>query len=186
MMAFFMVMWLINTSPQVKSSVASYFREPGVFETTSGGGAMPGANTGAQAGRAPAHALVLWQAVGLVAEVGHRTLLVPVGAEQVGPEVPDQLVWQFAHNMTAAVLGSAIEERGRVILLVDQSLAASIQPELSLFITNLVGDGWIVSRADVPRHVDDYSTTAAYATNWYNITNRISPIIRKLSTAHPT
>ena len=34
MMAFFMVMWLINTSPQVKTSVASYFREPGVFETT--------------------------------------------------------------------------------------------------------------------------------------------------------
>jgi len=54
MMAFFMVMWLINTSPQVKTSVASYFREPGVFETTSGGGAMPGANTGAHAGRAPA------------------------------------------------------------------------------------------------------------------------------------
>ena len=53
MMAFFMVMWLINTSPQVKTSVASYFREPGVFETTSGGGAMPGANAGASAGNAP-------------------------------------------------------------------------------------------------------------------------------------
>jgi chemotaxis protein MotB len=54
MMAFFMVMWLINTSPQVKTSVASYFREPGVFETTSGGGAMPGASAGATAGSAPA------------------------------------------------------------------------------------------------------------------------------------
>jgi chemotaxis protein MotB len=53
MMAFFMVMWLVNTSPQVKSSVASYFREPGVFETTSGGGAMPGAVAGALAGTAP-------------------------------------------------------------------------------------------------------------------------------------
>ena len=53
MMAFFMVMWLVNTSPQVKSSVASYFREPGVFETTSGGGGMPGATAGALAGTAP-------------------------------------------------------------------------------------------------------------------------------------
>jgi chemotaxis protein MotB len=53
MMAFFMVMWLINTSPQVKTSVASYFREPGVFETTSGGGAMPGASAGATPGNAP-------------------------------------------------------------------------------------------------------------------------------------
>ena len=52
MMAFFMVMWLVNTSPQVKTSVASYFREPGVFETTSGGGAMPGASAGATTGSA--------------------------------------------------------------------------------------------------------------------------------------
>lgn len=50
MMAFFMVMWLINTSPQVKSSLASYFRDPGVFDHTSGGGAMPGASLGATSG----------------------------------------------------------------------------------------------------------------------------------------
>lgn len=53
MMAFFMVMWLVNTSPQVKTSVASYFREPGLFETTSGGGAMPGASAGVSPGSAP-------------------------------------------------------------------------------------------------------------------------------------
>ena len=50
MMAFFLVMWLINTSPQVRSHLASYFRDPGVFEMTSGGGAMPGASMGAMAG----------------------------------------------------------------------------------------------------------------------------------------
>jgi chemotaxis protein MotB len=50
MMAFFMVMWLINTSPQVRSPLASYFRDPGVFEHTSGGGAAPGASMGAMAG----------------------------------------------------------------------------------------------------------------------------------------
>jgi chemotaxis protein MotB len=32
MMAFFLVMWLVNQSPAVKSSVAGYFKDPGVFE----------------------------------------------------------------------------------------------------------------------------------------------------------
>ena len=49
MMAFFLVMWIVNTSPQVKSGVASYFRDPGVFQSSSGGGLMPGASTGAPA-----------------------------------------------------------------------------------------------------------------------------------------
>jgi chemotaxis protein MotB len=52
MMAFFLVMWLINTSPQVRSPLASYFRDPGIFEHTSGGGAAPGASMGAMAGNA--------------------------------------------------------------------------------------------------------------------------------------
>jgi chemotaxis protein MotB len=52
MMAFFLVMWLVNTSPQVRSNLASYFRDPGLFERTSGGGAMPGASLGATAGNA--------------------------------------------------------------------------------------------------------------------------------------
>jgi chemotaxis protein MotB len=52
MMAFFLVMWLINTSPQVRSPMASYFRDPGIFDHTSGGGAAPGASMGAQAGNA--------------------------------------------------------------------------------------------------------------------------------------
>jgi chemotaxis protein MotB len=33
MMAFFLVMWLVNTSPDVRAAVAAYFRDPGVFET---------------------------------------------------------------------------------------------------------------------------------------------------------
>jgi chemotaxis protein MotB len=53
MMAFFLVMWIVNTSPQVKTGVASYFRDPGVFQTTSGGGLMPGASTGAPADLPP-------------------------------------------------------------------------------------------------------------------------------------
>jgi len=36
MMAFFLVMWLVNQSPQVKNSVQAYFQDPGVFEYDKG------------------------------------------------------------------------------------------------------------------------------------------------------
>jgi chemotaxis protein MotB len=46
MMAFFLVMWLVGQNPKVKSAVAGYFRDPGVFETTTGGGVLPGGAEG--------------------------------------------------------------------------------------------------------------------------------------------
>ncbi len=46
MMAFFLVMWLVGQSPQVKAAVGGYFRDPGVFETTKGGGVLPGSTVG--------------------------------------------------------------------------------------------------------------------------------------------
>jgi chemotaxis protein MotB len=46
MMAFFLVMWLVGQSPQVKAAVAGYFRDPGVFDTTKGGGVLPGGAEG--------------------------------------------------------------------------------------------------------------------------------------------
>jgi hypothetical protein len=46
MMAFFLVMWLVGQSPNVKAAVAGYFRDPGVFDTTRGGGVLPGGTEG--------------------------------------------------------------------------------------------------------------------------------------------
>ena len=46
MMAFFLVMWLVGQSPSVKAAVAGYFRDPGVFDTTKGGGVLPGGAEG--------------------------------------------------------------------------------------------------------------------------------------------
>ena len=50
MMAFFLVMWLVNQSPQVKAAVGGYFRDPGIFDheksnspIAGGTGAMDGA-----------------------------------------------------------------------------------------------------------------------------------------------
>jgi chemotaxis protein MotB len=36
MMAFFLVMWLISQNQSTKEAIASYFRDPGIFETTAG------------------------------------------------------------------------------------------------------------------------------------------------------
>jgi chemotaxis protein MotB len=53
MMAFFLVMWLVGSSPDVKKSVAGYFRDPGVFDFEKSTGMMPGGMTGIDEGRAP-------------------------------------------------------------------------------------------------------------------------------------
>src|SRR5215218_9274987 len=44
MMAFFLVMWLVCQSPQVKAGVGGYFRDP-IGGTNGGKGVLPGANT---------------------------------------------------------------------------------------------------------------------------------------------
>ena len=53
MMAFFLVMWLVGASPDVKKSVAGYFRDPGVFDYERSTGMMAGGITGIDEGRAP-------------------------------------------------------------------------------------------------------------------------------------
>jgi chemotaxis protein MotB len=45
MMAFFLVMWLISQNQSTKEAIASYFRDPGIFETTAGS-IVKGGNAG--------------------------------------------------------------------------------------------------------------------------------------------
>ncbi|MGE3179074.1 MAG: flagellar motor protein MotB [Vicinamibacterales bacterium] len=54
MMAFFLVMWLVTQSKEVKSAVGGYFRDPGVFEFEKGRGIMPGGPPGIDPGGSPA------------------------------------------------------------------------------------------------------------------------------------
>lgn len=42
MMAFFLVMWIVGQSKEVKQSVAGYFKDPGAFETMRGDGVLDG------------------------------------------------------------------------------------------------------------------------------------------------
>ncbi len=54
MMAFFLVMWLVNQSKPVKAAIGGYFRDPGVFETGTGGkGVLPGGTAAAPETSAP-------------------------------------------------------------------------------------------------------------------------------------
>lgn len=53
MMAFFLVMWLVAQSKEVKSAVGGYFRDPGIFEFEKGKGVLPGGTPGAEPGSAP-------------------------------------------------------------------------------------------------------------------------------------
>jgi len=46
MMAFFLVLWIVGQSQNVKQAVAGYFRDPGVFDYQKSTGIMPGATTG--------------------------------------------------------------------------------------------------------------------------------------------
>lgn len=52
MMAFFLVMWLVAQGPQVRMSVAAYFRDPGAFEQ-GGRGVLPGSEAGVTGGGQP-------------------------------------------------------------------------------------------------------------------------------------
>jgi len=53
MMAFFLVMWLVTQSQEVRASVAGYFREPGVFDYERSTGMLPGGRPGVEPGGAP-------------------------------------------------------------------------------------------------------------------------------------
>jgi chemotaxis protein MotB len=56
MMAFFMVMWLVNSADQkAKANIASYFRKPGIFESGSGTPLLIGEAGILQDGFVPAH-----------------------------------------------------------------------------------------------------------------------------------
>jgi chemotaxis protein MotB len=46
MMAFFLVMWLVNQSTPVKAAIGGYFRDPGVFD--GGKGLLPGGTSAAE------------------------------------------------------------------------------------------------------------------------------------------
>jgi hypothetical protein len=66
-------------------------------------------------------------------------------------------------KILVALRGRPVESRGRIILLVDETIAPKLSAELRQLRADLAGDGWKVVRHDVPRHNDQ--AWAAEATN---------------------
>lgn len=62
-----------------------------------------------------------------------------------------------------SLAGRPVERRGRVIVLVEQSVARPLAAELDQLSADLVGDGWTVLRHEVPRH--DYDAWSRQAVN---------------------
>jgi hypothetical protein len=67
--------------------------------------------------------------------------------------------------LLTAINGTPVEQRGKVVLVVDNNITNSLYSDLEKFHTNLVGDGWTVVRTNVPPHDD---------TSWTNNTNGIA------------
>jgi len=57
-------------------------------------------------------------------------------------------------TLFVAIDAPPVENRGRVIVLVDRTLAAPLKQSLDDWTADLVGDGWEVIRHEVPRHYD--------------------------------
>lgn len=66
-----------------------------------------------------------------------------------------QVIKQAAGNvtgygyLTSAIDAPLVDQRGRVILVVDNSHAAALEGELRTLVRDLAGDGWTVTRLDV-------------------------------------
>ena len=66
--------------------------------------------------------------------------------------------------LSAGIRAPLVEERGKVILLVDDTMAAPLATELAQFERDLTGDGWIVLRQDVSRTAAVTAVRAALQT----------------------
>ena len=52
--------------------------------------------------------------------------------------------------VNAGVSLPLVNDRGRILMLVDSAIAAPLAPELAQFAADLSGDGWVVARLDIP------------------------------------
>lgn len=62
----------------------------------------------------------------------------------------------------------ATEQRGRIVLVVDASMAAPLEAEIDRLVADLVGDGWEVARTDVSRSASPSAVKDAIR-GWYAV-----------------
>lgn len=93
--------------------------------------------------------------------------------------------WSYARTILVPLAASPVERRGRVILLVDQTLAARLQAPLDRLRADLVGDGWTVIRHDVPRQGNDVWNQSPVNPAWIADVARVKSLIEADYAAAP-
>lgn len=94
----------------------------------------------------------------------------------IDKSVTSGVAYEYSLNPTGVTKGGIVvgyniplvESRGKVILLVDQTMTTPLASELSQLQKNMVADGWTVIRHDVPREV--ISPTSNSNTVWSGTT----------------
>jgi hypothetical protein len=85
-------------------------------------------------------------------------------------------------GQSAIVVGLQLppaHDRGRILVLVDSTLASSLEASLSQYLEDLRGDGWIPIRYNVPRHNDAAWTQTAINASYIQDIASIKAIIRQ-------
>jgi hypothetical protein len=91
----------------------------------------------------------------------------------------------YERTILVGLAASPVERRGRVILLVDQTLAARLQAPLDRLRADLVGDGWTVIRHDVPRQGNDVWNQSPVNPAWIADVARVKSLIEADYAAAP-
>ena len=78
----------------------------------------------------------------------------------------DARLWPY---LVAGRKATPIESRGKVILLVDNSVAPDLVSDLNTFASDLIGDGWTVARHDVARHTNYWGNDPSHLLNATNL-----------------
>ena len=89
------------------------------------------------------------------------------------------------NEITVGLALPPVHYRGKVLVLVDTSLAAAIADNLSVYLDDLRGDGWQVSRYDVPRHNDAAWVQTATNANYIQDVAAIKSLIQREYAAAP-
>ena len=90
-------------------------------------------------------------------------------------------------DIYAGIQAPLAEYRGKTILIVDNTFSASLSNELARLQQDLVGDGWMVLRHDVPRMIVDPANTSASV--WAARSNELASVKASIMTdynAYPT
>jgi hypothetical protein len=88
---------------------------------------------------------------GSVTSFADDAVAVGVSYEYFVYRVHDGLPGTASGWLSAGIRAPLVAERGKVILLVDDTMSTPLKTELALFASDLNGDGWTVVRQDVSR-----------------------------------